>query len=129
VPLAHLWPVPFRAVEWVVDRILIDAESGLRFDFIRPETVIMLGLDCSGPDVARWCDRQIGATLGFVNPDCSVLGCTNKWCFWWVGDECPWFLADWRPELSQATRDIPCTDANIPLARAAILRALFGVTT
>lgn len=128
VPLTHLWPAQFRVVEWVVDRILIDAQSGPRFDFIRPETVIMLGLDCSDPDVARWCDRQIGKTLGFVNPDHGVLGCTNKWCFWWVGDECPWFLADWRPELNRALSAIPCADANIPLARAAILRALFSVS-
>lgn len=128
VPLTHLWPVPFRAVEWVVDRILIDAQLGPRFDFIRPETVIMLGLDCSNPDVARWCDRKIGEAIGFVNPDHGVLGCTNKWCFWWVGDECPWFLADWRPELNRVTHDIPCADANIPLARAALLRALFGVS-
>ena len=128
VPLTHLWPVPFRAVEWVVDRILIDAWSGPRFDSIRPETVIMLDLDCSDPDVAQWCDRQIATSLGLPNPEHAVLSYSNEWCFWLLGDECPRFIGDLRSGLASVVRDIPCTDANIPLARAALLRALFGVS-
>lgn len=126
VPLTHLWPVPFCAVEWVVDRILIDAESGPRFDSIRPETVIMLGVDCSDPDVARWVDRQIATSLGLSNPDHAVLYYSNEWCFWLLGDECPRFIGDLKTGLASVVRGIPCADANLPLARAALIRACCG---
>ena len=130
VPLTLAAPMAtWQRYEWISDRLLVRlCSDGAWVELVTPDWRFYC-IDLSDPDVARWCDRKIGKTLGFVNPDHGVLGCTNKWCFWWVGDECPWFLADWRPELSRALSAIPCADANIPLARAAILRALFGVTT
>ncbi len=85
-------------------------------------------LDCSHPDVARWCDRQIATSLGLPNPEHAVLSYGNEWCFWILADECPRFIGDLRTGLASVVRDIPCTDANIPFARAALLRALFGVS-
>lgn len=85
-------------------------------------------LDCSHPDAAQWCDRQIATSLGLPNPEHAVLSYGNEWCFWLLGDECPRFIGDLRTELASAVCGIPCTDANIPIARAALLRALFGVS-
>ena len=83
-------------------------------------------LDCSHPDAARWCDRQIATSIGLPNPEHAVLSCGNEWCFWLLGDECPRFIGDLRTGLASAVRGIPCTDDSIPLARAALLRAFFG---
>ena len=87
-----------------------------------------LSMDLSEPDVTRWCDRQIAMSLGLPNPEHAVLSYGNEWCFWILADECPRFIGDLRTGLASVVRDIPCTDANIPLARAALLRALFGVS-
>jgi hypothetical protein len=80
------------------------------------------------PDVARWCDRQIATSLGLPNSEHAVLSYGNEWCFWLLGDECPRFIGDLKTGLASVVRGIPYTDANIPTARAALLRALFGVT-
>lgn len=126
IPLAHLWPMPFPAVEWIATRILIEGSAGPRFDTIRAETLLMLGLDCAHPDVARWVDSKIATALGL--PEHAVLSYGNEWCFWLLGDECPRFIGDLRVGLASAVRGIPRTDANVPLTRAALLRALFGVS-
>ena len=147
VPLTHLWPVPFRAVEWVVDRILIDAESGPRFDSIRPETVIMLGIDCANPDVARWVDRKIGA-LTYVSSNEWTLQIARRVCReergGWsmkrtgIAAQFPVWNRHGRACRNTSNHDrlcrldcpalatIPCDEAHLPTARAALLRAFFG---
>jgi hypothetical protein len=123
VPLTHLWPVPFRAVEWVVDRILIDAQLGPRFDFIRPETVIMLGLDCSDPDVARWVDRQISGRLA-----------RHKFAWATLAFDDGFFEVFWgtRRVIGQCGVDhmigeeVPRNESGMPTARASLLRTFFG---
>lgn len=139
IPLAHLWPMPFPAVEWIATRILIEGSTGPRFDTIRRETTLMLGLDCSHPDVARWCDRKIATALGSDRPDRLFLyaqiggfGVGKGWAIgstsWTRDGECDESSRGNGVPDAPLLFDVICDDAHLPTARAAILRALFGVS-
>jgi hypothetical protein len=119
----------WQRYEWISDRLLVRLCSD-RAWIERDEKIDwnMYLMDLSDPDVARWVDSKIATSLGLPNPEHAALSYGNEWCFWILADECPRFIGDLRTELANVVRDIPCTDANIPTARAALLRALFGVS-
>lgn len=83
-----------------------------------------LALDLSDPDIARWCDRKIAGRVARHPFLWAVLSCREG--FWeviWGSDH-----EIGRCGMSGLT-DLPgCTTENIPTARAALLRALYGRT-
>lgn len=127
VPLAHQWPLPYPSVEWCVSRLLIERHDGtIRADSLRAETIQMLALDLSDPDVARWVDRKIAEAYYGVPFYAAVLDI--------CGGE--WRLLTWSEQPnSQELLTAPCLAAitcgveSVPAARAALLRALFGKET
>jgi hypothetical protein len=131
VPLPEFNPPAGASIYWCRDHMIMSEagrEDALRADACDGKDFDVASLDMEEPDVARWCDRQIATSLGLPNPEHAVLSDGNEWCFWLLGNECPRFIGDLRAGLASVVRDIPCTDANIPTARAALLRALFGVS-
>jgi hypothetical protein len=156
IPLALNAPMAtWERYEWASDRLLSRlCSDGV---WIERHDQINWGrflLDLSDPDIARWCDRKIahhpGTSTG--HPELTIyrgdsgdpwrgwtcgmrLGWTsaNNACSWPAGT---WTGTEWNPEQQQylkppfdcpALAAIPCDEANLPAARAAILRALFGV--
>lgn len=123
IPLAHFWPMPFPAVEWIATRILIEGSTGPRFDTIRRETTLMLGLDCYHPDVARWCDRMIAGRLARHKFSWATLALSDGFFEMFWGK---------RRVIGQCGVDhmigeeVPRNESGIPAARAALLRAFFG---
>ncbi len=84
-------------------------------------------LDLSDPDVARWVDRKIAAAYSFPEVLAAVL-CVfdGQWCIHLMGVKYP---SSVDARFDAAFEGIPCDDDNIPTARAALLRALFGKET
>lgn len=130
IPLTLAVPMAtWQRYEWISDRLLVRlCSDGAWVERDEKSDWNLYLMDLSDPDVARWCDRKIGEAFGFINYEQAVFACNNGWTFWFVGDECPWFLSDQRPNINRLLADISCTDANIPIARAVLLRALFGVS-
>lgn len=145
--------VPLRSTtseeaEWIVDdvfyRINDSFERGflcIRLDEdterptgIDPNLVRSLSLDLADPDVARWVDRRIADVVAArilnrrYGPIVSaVLGISRK--AWVVtalhedGRVYPW---GFYREEAQVLRFVPVAPANIPAARAALVRAFSG---
>lgn len=126
---------PTNAYFWCRDHLIIsDSEEGaaMRINSADVDIFDVLMVDLSDPDVARWVDRRIVETLwpredGENTPvyeACIIIeqranGAT--------------FVMTYRESDGQSAKgrldvalDIPRMVANIPKARAAILRSLFG---
>lgn len=103
-----------------------------------------LTIDPADPDVARWCDQKIAEATG-RDPDNARLkiyhgNAEDPWVGWRCGHHYGWTSANnlsrapagtwvWskRPELDcPALASVPCDEAHLPAARAALVRALYG---
>ena len=141
VPIAF---VPFEGevlkddtrIEWSADRMFCAGDDGcaqtLWHEIELP--LLSFALDLADPDVARWTDRKIAEVVAArilnrrYGPIVSaVLGISRK--AWVVtalhedGRVYPW---GFYREEAQALRFVPVAPDNIPTARAALVRALFG---
>ncbi len=129
LPLAHRWPLPFTVVEWCASRLLIGWSDGsIRVDSLRLETVRMLALDLADPHVARWVDGKIAS---IIYPDVIAATIVARGSREGFGIAClrasEAGVGTFTGALVPPLAGIPCDEANIPTARAALLRALFGV--
>lgn len=118
--------------EWRVDGAWrFEGDEGRRQDLDWDWTA----LDPSDPDVARWCDRRIafvvvarswGGTAPIID---AVLGLARSmWKITTLHSDGRCEVWGFYREESVALRAIPCDDAHIPTARAALVLALFGRT-
>lgn len=141
IPITLAGPMAtWQRYEWIADRLLARLCSGGAW--VEPMVPLkwrLYYMDLSDPDVARWCDRKIAADLGSDRPDRLFLYVQNN-CYgagkgWAIGStswtrngECDESShGDGVPDVPLLF-DVPCNDAHLPAARAAILRALFGVS-
>lgn len=100
---------------------------------LREHSLSRLALDLTNEDVGRWVDRKIAKTLiarimDGITVRSAVLGCTGDLfflvCVGEIGQHTEIAL---RPHGEFAClASITPTASNIPTARAALLRALFG---
>lgn len=129
VQITHVWPLPFKSVEWTADHFVIEHDGRLWKDKIRPDTLRMLALDLSDPDVIRWCDWRIAEALGIRDPAFAALSrIGNRWVMFTLADEREHEIVGSHPGLYDLLHDIPEEDEYLPDVRAALLRALFGVS-
>jgi hypothetical protein len=85
-------------------------------------------LDCADPAVATWVDRKIAATFDVYNPEYTCLGRVDgEWVFWCLGEARGIVLIERRPALVSVLAHVPQHPDAVPTARAALLRALYGV--
>lgn len=137
--------VPLRSTtseeaEWIADdvfyRICDSYERGflcIRLDEdterptgIDPNLVRSLSLDLADPDVARWVDRRIAEGFYGVPFYAAVLDiCDGEWrLLTW--SEVP---NSQEPLTAPCLAAITCGVENVPAARTAIVRALYGKET
>lgn len=95
-----------------------------------------LMLDLSDPDIARWCDRKIAAVIiarmrrTYAPIVSAILGVNRKaWVVTTLHEDGRCFSWGFYREESLALRTLDAVPANIPSARAALLRAFFGKET
>ncbi len=145
--------IPLRStfrerVEWIVDDAFYRIEDSFECDSLRRwldedeerptgidwDRARTLSLDLADPDVARWVDRKIAEVVAarILNRSygqivSAILGISRK--AWVVtalhedGRVYPW---GFYREETQALLSVPVAPANIPAARAALTRAIFG---
>jgi hypothetical protein len=127
IPITHVWPLPFQSVEWAADHFVIENDGRLWKDDIRPDTLMMLAIDLSDPDVIRWCDRKIAEALGIHDPAFAALSRVgNRWVMFTLADELDHEIVGAHPGLYDLLRTIPEDDEYLPDVRAALLRHLYG---
>ncbi len=145
VPLASR---PRRQIEWIVDDAFYRINDSFERDSLRrwldedeerptgidEDRARTLSLDLADPDVARWVDWKIAEAVWTENspfgppPTQAAIRCGVESD--WASTPC-FFMATIGCEDGHTLRHptltgIPCDDANIPAARAALTRALFG---
>lgn len=143
IPLTHQLPMAaWQRYEWIADRLLArlcsDGAWVERVARIAPDWRLYF-IDLSDPDVARWCDRKIATALGSDRPERLFLyvqingyGAGKGWAIgstsWTRNGECDESSHGDGVLDVPLLFDVPCDDAHLPAARAAILRALFGAS-
>ena len=140
IPLVHHLPMAtWQRYEWIADRLLARlCSDGAWVERVTPDWRFYC-IDLSDPDVANWCDRKIATALGSDRPDRLFLyaqiygdGAAKGWAIgstsWTPNGQCDeWSHREGVPDAPQLC-SVPCDDTHLPAARAAILRALFGVS-
>lgn len=140
IPLTLAGPMAtWQRYEWIADRLLARlCSDGAWVERVTPDWRFYC-IDLTDPDVARWCDRKIATALGSDRPDRLFLyaqidgyGAAKGWAIgstsWTRSGECDESShGDGVPDVPLLF-DVPCDEARLPSARAAILRALFGAS-
>ena len=151
IPMTLATPMAtWQRYEWISDRLLVRLCSDRAW--VERDGKIDWNLylmDLSDPDVARWVDRKIGA-LTYVSGDGWTLRIARRVCReergGWsmkrtgIAAQFPVWNRQGRAYRNTSNHDrlcrldcpalatIPCDEAHLPTTRAALLRALFGVS-
>ena len=146
VPLTLATPMAtWQRYEWIADRLLVRLCSD-RAWIERDEKIDwnLYLMDLSDPDVARWCDWKIAEIYQhlprYADDIVANFRGAVQWSIGVVGypivDANQWRLryndglhgGGWLILRHDRLSNIPCLASNVPTARAALLRALFGVS-
>jgi len=128
VPLPEFNPPVGASVYWCRDHMIMSEagrEDALRADACDGKDFDVASLDMEDPDVARWCDRMIAGRLARHEFSWATLALSDGFFEMFWGKQRVIGRCGVDHMIGE---EVPRNESGIPAARAALLRALFGVS-